>query len=504
MFHRSIFAFVLAGSLLAAGALKAQEAGAGKEEPTAPREFVTQHAVDVGGKTLRYSAIAGEIVLHDAAGEPEASVFSISYHLDGVDDPATRPLTFLFNGGPGSTAVWLHLGAFGPRRLDLGSDPLATGAPPYPLRPNPHTLLDVTDLVFVDPIGTGYSRALGQHKNEDYWGVDEDAESMARFIRAYLSRHGRWSSPKYVGGESYGTLRAALLVRELALDVLDGVALNGAILLSAALDVRIFLSGAPGNDLAYVTGLPTYAATAYYHDRLPERPADFEAWLSEVREFAATDYLTALFQGDALPEERAAAIAARLHRYTGLDEGYLRRSRLRVPVERFVKELLRERGETIAVHDTRFRGRDPDDVGEAVTWDPFILGIAGPFVTAINAYLSDQLEVTADRRYEIFAERAGGSWKRGRGDQHVFAGYLYTVPYLAAAAATNKDFKVFVASGYHDLTTTFFGVEHTFDHSGIDKDRIVLRNYEGGHMMYLMESSLAELAADVRAFIAGP
>jgi carboxypeptidase C (cathepsin A) len=268
---------LLVPCLLAAEGTGGQAKGS-PEQPTAqpaspqkspPKEFVTRHTLEIDGKTLRYRVVAGETLLQDDKGVPKASVFTISYLLDGVDDPAWRPITFLFNGGPGSTAVWLHLGAFGPARLDLGADPLSAGAPPYALRPNPYSLLDVSDLVFVDPIGTGYSRALGEGKASDYWGVDEDAASMADFIRTYLTRHRRWSSPKYLAGESYGTIRVSMLVWELALDLLDGVALNGVILLSSALDARIFLSGAPGNDLAYATGLPTYAATAYYHDQLP-------------------------------------------------------------------------------------------------------------------------------------------------------------------------------------------------------------------------------------------
>jgi carboxypeptidase C (cathepsin A) len=517
--RRSSLAVLFVSALLVPCLLVAQNTGGhgshGKGSPEPPpqapassqksplKEFVTRHALESGGKALRYRAVAGETLLKDDKGAPKASVFTISYLLEGVDDPSRRPITFLFNGGPGSTAVWLHLGAFGPARLDLGPDPVGAGAPPYALRPNPHSLLDVSDLVFVDPIGTGYSRALGEGKASDYWGVDEDAASMADFIRAYLTRHRRWSSPKYLAGESYGTIRASLLVRELALDVLDGVALNGVILISSALDTRIFLSGAPGNDLAYATGLPTYAATAYYHDQLPDKPANLEAFLAEAREFAATEYLTALFRGDSLSEAETAAVAAKLHRFTGLSEPYLRRSRLRVPVDRFLKELLRDRGETLAIHDTRFRGKDPDEAGEFVAWDPFLFGIAGPFVTAINSYLTDELKVDMEGSYEVFAERAGGSWKRPANQQSVFSGFLETTSPLAQAAATNQDFRIFVASGYHDLTTTFFGVEHTFDHSGIDRNRITLRNYFGGHMMYLHEPSLKALSADIRAFIRG-
>ncbi|HXU29036.1 MAG TPA: peptidase S10 [Thermoanaerobaculia bacterium] len=502
-----LFAFVL----LFLPCLLAAEGAGGEANPpekpaapaSSPKEFVTHHTVEIGGKTLRYRAVAGETFLKDAKGTPKASIFSVSYLLDGVDAPSARPITFLFNGGPGSTATWLHIGAFGPVRLNLGDDPLDAGSPPYPLRPNVHSLLDVSDLVFVDPIGTGYSHALGEGKDSEYWGVDEDAASMASFIRSYLTHQRRWTSPKYLAGESYGTIRASVLVRDLSLDVLDGVAFNGVILISTAVDVRVFLSGAPGNDIAYATGLPTYAATAYYHNQLPEKPANREAFLAEAREFAATEYLTALFKGDALSDAETAAVAAKLHRFTGLSEAYLRRSHLRVPVDHFLKELLRDRGEVLGIHDTRFRGKDPDEAGELVAWDPFLFGIAGPFVSAINGYLTDDLKVDMGESYEVFQERAGGAWKRPAGDQNVFSGFLNTTGYLSQAAATNRDFRIFVAGGYYDLTTTFYGVEQTFNHSGIPKDRITLKTYEGGHMMYLREASLTALSADIRAFIRG-
>ena len=486
---------------VAAPQAAAQE-GAATAAPPEPKEFVTAHKIEIGGKSLAYSAIASETLLRGDDGQAEASIFSIGYHLDGVEDPAKRPITFLFNGGPGSSAVWLHLGAFGPRQLDLGRDPLDAGGPPYKLRDNRHSPFDVTDLVFVDPVGTGYSRALGDGNDSDYWGVDEDSAAMAAFIRKYLARHGRWNSPKYMAAESYGTIRASLVLRDLQLDPLEGVPFNGVILISAALDVRIFMIGIPGNDLAYVTALPTYAATAYYHDQLPEKPADLEAFLDEVREFASTEYLMALFEGDSLPEERQASLATKLHRYTGISEEYYRRANLRVGARRFVKELLRGRGETLAIHDTRFRGQDPDDAGETVAWDPFLTAISGPFTTSINSYLAGELEVSGmEDGYEVFVP-VGSTWKRGQNDRFVFSGFLHTTPNVAQCAATNRDFRVFVASGYHDLTTTFFGVEHTFDHSGIDKERITLRNYFGGHMMYLYEPSLEALAKDVRDFIA--
>lgn len=483
-------------------AFAASDVPPAKAENLSPavHEFVSHHKIEIGKEVLNYTAVAGEIILTDREGSPAASLFSISYFKDGVTNAAARPITFLFNGGPGSSAVWLHLGAFGPQRLNLSSDPTNPGGPPYELRDNPHTLLRYSDLVFVDPIGTGYSRALGKAKAADYWGVDEDSASIAQFIRSFLTKNKRWNSPKYLTGESYGTIRASLLVRDLELRLLDSVALNGVILLSSAVDERTFITAGPANELPFVTNLPTYAATAAYHNALPEHPQDLDGFLKEARAFAGTEYLTALFMGDALPENQAREIARKLHHFTGLSEDYLIRSHLRVDAGRFLKELLRGRAQTLAEHDTRFLGKDPDEAGESVVYDPFLFGIAGPFVAAFNSYLVT-LDVKMDSPYITLSYEAGQSWKKGSGRWS--EGFLYTADNLAAAAVTNKDFRVFVASGLHDLTTSFFGTEYVFSHSGIPKDRITLRNYFGGHMMYLYEPSLEQMSADIGSFIAG-
>jgi len=468
----------------------------------APKSFTTQHTVDIGGKTLSYRAVAGETLLHDDDGKPEASVFSIAYFLDGNGDKASqRPITFLFNGGPGSTATWLHLGAFGPERLVL-EDGRNPGAPPYELAPNPYTLLPSTDMVFVDPIGTGYSHALGEHKDADYWGVDPDASSLARFIRNYLTEHKRWASPKYLAGESYGTIRCAMLVGQLQLDILDATALNGVILLSSALDVQAFMEGPPGNDLIYVALLPTYTAIARYHDKIPADPDGLDALLDQARAFASGEYLTALFQGDALSDQRRQEIAAKLHRFTGLSEDYLLRSNLRVPYEHFAKELLRDQGKVIGIHDGRYLGKDPDEAGAYVEWDPFVLSIAGPFATAINDYLTGDLKADFGHPYEVFNRKIPFAWKRPQGERWT-GGALNVVDNLSAAAAANKDFRVFVAAGLHDLVTSFFGAEYTFNHSGIPKDRLTVRDYFGGHMMYLNNESLEKLSTDIRQMIDG-
>jgi carboxypeptidase C (cathepsin A) len=506
MIKRSLTVCFLFIWCLAMGVATAQEVkpAANPSAPPSPggtKDFVTRHSITIGKELLAYTAVVGETVVQDRDGTPEASFCSIAYIREGTDRPEARPLTFLFNGGPGSSSAWLHLGAFGPRRLALPNDPVIPGAPPYPLVDNQETLLRFSDLVFVDPIGTGYSRALGKKANRDFWGVDEDGEVIARFIRAYLTANRRWNSPKYLAGESYGTIRACALVWNLELAPLEGLNLNGVILISAACDPRTFMTAGPGNELPWVTNLPTYAATGFYHKTLPQQPADLSAFLRQVEEFASSEYLAALFKGNSLPPAEQEAVAQKLHQYTGLGVDYLKRAHLRIDQERFRKELLRDRGLVMGVYDTRYTGRDPDEAGETVQFDPFALGIAGPFVAGLNNYLSAELGVKMDRPYVVFSSDAGRSWKRAGDTNFVFAGYLNTVPDLVQAAATNRDFRVFVASGLYDLTTAYYGTKYVFDQSGIDKDRLTLKVYAGGHMMYTVPSSLQVLAADIGAFM---
>lgn len=471
-----------------------------REKATA-REFVTHHKIQIGAEILSYTAVAGDTIIKNSEEEQQATIFCISYIKEGVSHQEDRPITFLFNGGPGSSSVWLHLGAFGPRRIDLPEDPVNPGAPPYKLSDNPNTLLAFSDLVFVDPVGTGYSHALGKNKDKDYWGVDEDSAVLADFIRSYLTANKRWNSPKYLLGESYGTLRASVLIRDLELKLLDSVFFNGVVLVSSALDVRTFLNGGANNELPYVTNLPTYAATAYYHHALPEQPQDLDSFLRKVEQFAVSEYLPALFKGDTLPANEQQAIAEKLHQFTGLSSDFITRSHLRIDRDRFLKELLRSRGLTLGIHDTRFVGRDPDEAGEAVQNDPFLFGIPGPFVAIINSYLSGELGVKIQDPYVTFSIDASQSWKRAGGTNFAFAGFLNTVEYLAQAADTNKDFRVFAASGLYDLTTTYFGTQYVFDHSGIETKRVLLHTYVGGHMMYMHPASLKQLASDIGAFM---
>jgi len=498
--------FVFVSSVLAETEAPKEKPAAEKpadEKPAAdkdaPKRFVTQHELTtLDGETIQYTATAGETFLKDDKGKKKASMFTIAYTKDDVEDPATRPVAFAFNGGPGSSSVWLHLGLLGPKRVDVPSDATGAGAPPYRLEDNPRSLLSVCDLVFVDPIGTGYSHALGEEKDEAYWGVDEDSASVAQFIREYLTENKRWNSPRYLIGESYGTIRSAMLVRDLQTG-LSSVALNGVILASPALDTRFI--GIPGTDMPFVASLPTFAATAWYHDALPDKPQDLGAFLEEVADFAAHDYLVALFRGDRLDGEMKTHVLDKLHEYTGLSKTYLKNANLRVNNYRFRRELLRDRGLTLGQFDTRYTGTEPDNAGEYPSDDPSSYAIDGAFVATMNDYLTRELSVEMDREYTIMNLEANRKWKP-LGPRHpLVSGFLNVMPFLTDGTITNKDLRVFVACGYYDLATVYFGSQYMFNHSSIDPDRLTLKNYEGGHMMYLYQPSFERLSGDLKAFV---
>ena len=464
-----------------------------------PKEFKTQGKLKTENATIAYTAIAGETYLKNAKEEPTASIYSIAYLQDDVADKAMRPVTFVFNGGPGSSAVWLHLGLLGPHRVVVPSDGSDVGAPPYRWEPNSLSLLEVSDLVFIDPVGTGYSRPLGKSEGKDFWGLDEDAVSVAEFIRSFITKHERWNSPKYIAGESYGTIRAAMLVGELQ-RTFTGIALNGIMLIAPAIDMQTLMFS-DGPDLPYALYLPTFAATAWYHDRLPQKPADMISFLDEVARFAAGDYTVALFKGDSLEPAEKERIVARLHQYTGLSETYWRRANLRVNSTRFMKEVLRDKGLTVGRLDSRYLEDDPDDVGEYPSNDPASTGVSSAFVSILHDYQARILKVDIQREYEVLNLNANGAWKRPPSHQSLFSGYINTMPLLTRGAAENKDLRFFVASGYFDLTTTYFSTEYMFNHSNIDKNRITMKHYPSGHMMYLHVPSFRQLAGDLKEFV---
>lgn len=461
-----------------------------------PQVFMTEHSGVFNGTRVDYTATAGETFLRDDDGDPTASIFSISYVADDIDEPSSRPVTFLFNGGPGSASVWLHMGAFGPRRVAVPSDARDDAGPPYSIVDNPMALLDVTDLVFIDPVGTGYSHALGETENKEFYGIHEDARSVADFIRRWITENGRWNSPKYLGGESYGTTRTAAVVRELE-GAFNDVALNGLLLVSTILD---FSSRAedPGNEMTYVLYLPTMAATAWYHGKVDGEP-DLDSFVRDAREFALNDYANALLKGQALSDDRRAEIRRRLAHFTGLSETFLENANLRVAYPRFQKELLRDEGLVVGRLDSRYTGRDYDNAGERPDSDPSFYGIDAAYTAAVNHYLTTELGVDLDRQYNVISG-LGRDWNwetQSRGSPF----YINLTPYVGRAMRENSGLRVLLMSGYYDFATPFFGAEYSLMRNGVVPERIVKRYYEAGHMMYVHEPSLETLLDDVRGFI---
>ncbi len=455
---------------------------------------VTRHQIDLAGKPFKYTATTGYMPIRTDAGEVEAHIFYIAYARDDAGEKAKRPLTFSFNGGPGSASVWLHLGALGPKRVEFpdGGD---FPSPPFRLVDNASTWLDETDLVFIDPVGTGYSRAVKPDLNRKFHGVQGDLDSVGEFIRMYISRTERWGSPLFVVGESYGTLRAAGLSEGL---VNKGIALNGVILISTVLNFQT-LRAAKGNDLPYILYLPSLTATAWYHRKLaPDLQADRRATLAEAARWAEDEYATALMQGDRISSARRHEIALQLARFTGLDPAFVDRSNLRVDPSRFRKELLRDRGKTAGRLDSRFLGTDEDAAGDRPEDDPSMSAIRPPYTATFNQYVRADLGFATEVPYHILGEGVG-PWDYGPSGQ----GFADTSDALRLAFSKNPGLKVLVASGYYDLATPYRATEYTLAHTGIDpavRGNIRVEEYESGHMMYLHGPSLAKLRADVARF----
>jgi carboxypeptidase C (cathepsin A) len=480
------------------------EAGARKDEHPAkddskdkPEEppVVTRHELRMGAKALKYSVTTGFMPLKAEDGKTEARIFFMAYVAERTGGPASRPLMFSFNGGPGSSSVWLHLGALGPRRVKMLDDG-GLPAPPYELVDNEQSWLEFTDLVFIDPVGTGFSRPDKPELGKKFWGLEGDIESVGEFIRLYLTRHERWASPLFLVGESYGTTRAAGLSGYL---VDRGIAFNGIVLVSSILNFQT-ARFSKGNDLPYVLFLPTYTATAWYHKKLP---ADVQARplkdvLSEVEKWASTEYTERLAQGDALGAEGRKAVIEKLARYTGLDREYLDNTDLRIEIQRFCKELLRDQKRTVGRLDSRFKGMDFLAATERPDFDPSLAAIRPPYTATFNDYVRRELGFKSDLTYHILG---GGIGPWNWGTNNTFAD---TGDALRSAFAKNPHMKLFVASGYYDLATPYFATEYTLRHLGLDpslKGSIGTGYYEAGHMMYIDTKELARLRKDVGTFV---
>jgi carboxypeptidase C (cathepsin A) len=465
-----------------------------KEEPP----VVTHHEIRVNGKTLKYTATTGMMPLRDAKAETEAHVFFMAYTLDGVSDPARRPLMFSFNGGPGSASVWLHLGALGPKRVVM----LANGempAPPFHLVDNEYTWLDQTDLVFIDPVGTGYSRAVKPELNKKFWNLRGDIQSVGEFIRLYLTRYERWTSPLFLVGESYGTTRAAGLAGYL---IERGIAFNGIVLVSSILNFQT-ADFAKGNDLPYILFLPSYAATAWYHHKLPpDLQRDLQKTLKEVEAWAETGYAEALAKGDRLTAPERKAAIDRLARYTGLEKRYIDDSNLRVPIFRFTKELLRDQKRTVGRIDSRFKGIDESAATATPEYDPSIAAIRPPYTTTFNNYVRGELGYKTDLEYYILGEGITSPWEWGPSSSR--EGFPDTSDDLRSAFSKNQYMKLYVASGYFDLATPYFATQYTLTHMGLDptlRGNIRTGEYEAGHMVYIDTKSLEKLKREVAGFL---
>src|SRR5881628_186031 len=462
---------------------------------------VTDHTIRIGGQLVPYRATAATMLLKNDKDEAIGSLYYTAYTRTGAGDPSQRPLAFIYNGGPGSASAWLHMGAFGPRRI-VTTDAGPTPPPPYQVVDNQSSLIDVSDMVFIDPIGTGFSKPVGKGTGKDFWGVDEDAKALAQFISQYVSRAGRWASPKYLIGESYGTTRSAVLGNRLQR---DGIALNGIVLISSVLDFETLLFS-PGHDLSYELYLPSYAATAAYHKVIPA-PSNVGAFLAEVRRYAMGEYAAALAVGAALPSDHRAQVAKQLAAYTGLSEDYLIKSDLRVPLRQFMAELQRSRGLVTGRLDSRFSGPLLDLLAENAPGDPQSNAVTGAFTAAVNAYLRGELKFETPDRYSLGGGNQG-QWNWTREGQRGWATTTYVGDDLAQALAGNPHLRIEVEHGYYALATPFFATEYSVNHvGGLSpdlRDNITLKYYDAGHMMYLYEPALVELKQNVARFITNP
>jgi carboxypeptidase C (cathepsin A) len=479
-------------------------------EKPEPNDLIikTAHSILLDGQRVPYTVTTGTIVLKEEAerkgenagvaeGEkPKASVFFVAYTRDDVSDKTTRPLTFSFNGGPGSSSVWLHLGVLGPRRVMMG-DAGSLLPPPYHMVDNIDSILSVTDLVFIDPVSTGFSRPVPGEKAKEFHSFKKDIESVGDFIRLYTTRYQRWNSPKFLIGESYGTTRAAGLSGYL--QDRHGLYLNGIMLISSILQFQTARFD-PGNDLPYILFLPSYTATAWYHKKLTsELQNDLLATLAEVKDFAAGDYTLALMKGALLAPEARADIIQRLACYSGLTTDYIDRTDLRINIFRFTKELLRSECQTVGRLDSRFKGVDRDAAGELFEFDPSMAAIMGPYTAALNDYVRSELGFESDLPYEILNPRVN-PWNYDQYENQ----YVNVAETLRHAMTTNPFLRVFVANGYYDLATPFFATEYTFNHLGLDvnlQKNISMSYYEAGHMMYVHQPSLNQLNQDLTRFI---
>jgi carboxypeptidase C (cathepsin A) len=469
------------------------------------RDVTSQGTVVIGGTTIPYTAHAGTLILRNAHQQPIASVFYVAYWKNGVRNESDRPITFAYNGGPGSSSVWLHMGGIGPRRIEIPSDAKSVSPPPYRLVNNPYSILNASDVVFIDPVGTGFSHPLGKATGKQFWGVDQDVRSVGQFIHDYVTKFHRWNSPKFLLGESYGTFRTAALINYLQN---QGMQFNGVMLLSTVLNFEAS-SFQPGNDLPYILFLPSYAAIAWYHRALSPRPANLPAFLKQVEHYAIYTYAPALLEADRLSPQQKDKVAAQLAAYTGLSTSYWLKANLRVNAPEFEKELLAGRGLVTGRLDARYTGYAINPLIGTREYPVMSTAISGAFTAAINSYLYHDLHYTSRRPYLILNGMVNRNWDwKHRGPFPNFGarpGFTNVVPDLRRAMITNPHLQLMVNEGYFDLGTPFFAAEYTTAELNLPPallSHVHTYHYMVGHMLYLNTATLAQLHHNLDTFIA--
>ncbi len=481
-----------------------QKSEPAKEKVSDPEEriFTSNHTVTINNKSISLSAEAGTFKISGNEDEPLALFGFTYYEKKGTTDYTNRPIMFAYNGGPGSSSFWLHMGILGPKRIPI-NDPDYTDPAPYQIVNNEYSVLDLCDLVMIDPVGTGLSRLLGEKEFKDFWGVDQDIESIGRFIRQFLIRKGRMNSPKYLLGESYGTFRNAGVMANLQ-D--QGIALNGVIMVSAVFDLR-HLMFPPHEELSYIVHFPTYAATAWYHDLIDNKSDNLDDFLNEVRTFTRDEYYPALIKGDQLADSDKEMIAGKLADYSGLTTDYWKKADLRVTNREYFQEAMRDNGRTVGRLDSRFTGISGDLLAQFADYDPQSAAISPPYITGFLDYLYNDLNVDRSMHYQTSAgSREGFRWDwshRGNTSWNAQVAVNTGID-MARTMRQNPNVKVLILNGLYDLATVFYGVEYTIDHLGLPpeiKENIIMKYYEAGHMMYTHGPSMVKFKVDVTEFV---
>jgi len=460
----------------------------------------SRQQVEIDGKTIQLIAISGTYKLRDEANNPLALFGYTSYMKEGAKK--TRPIVFAFNGGPGSSSFWLHMGVLGPKRITV-NDPDYTSAAPYQIVNNNYSILDIADLVMIDPVGTGLSVPLGAHTFDEFWGVDQDIRSISLFITQYLIEQGRMNSPKFLLGESYGTFRNAGIMDYM---LNQGIAMNGVIMVSAVFDLRTLIFP-PDDDIPYLMHFPTYAASAWYHNQIPDKEPNLEKFIDEIRSFTENSYAPALFKGDRISSEQKNTVAGQLAKYTGLSKDYWLKSNLKVAGSEYFAEALRSKGLVIGRLDSRYTGINQDLISQFGSHDPQSAAISPAYITGFLDYFHNTLGVRKDLQYTITAGRREGfewDWYHKGNERWNTQAAINTAPDMARALSRDPNMKVLILNGYYDIATVFYGVEYTIDHLGLTpeiRDNIIMKYYEAGHMMYTHHPSLIKFKEDVGSFI---